>query len=43
MTVTRITDANELYAVIEAVDANLLQDKRAELDALLAERKEVLP
>ncbi|MBN8992027.1 MAG: cation:proton antiporter [Rhizobiales bacterium] len=41
--VTRITDARELYAVIEAADASLLDEKRAELDALLAERKEVLP
>jgi Kef-type K+ transport system membrane component KefB len=43
VTVTRITDAHELYTVIEAVDAGLLEDKRAEMDALLAERKEVLP
>jgi hypothetical protein len=43
VTVTRITDARELYAVIEAADSDLLGDKRAELDALLAERKEVLP
>jgi Kef-type K+ transport system membrane component KefB len=43
VTVTRITDARELYAVIEAADSDLLGDKRAALDALLAERKEVLP
>lgn len=43
VTVTRITDAHELYAVIEAADAGLLEDKRAEIDAQLAERKEVLP
>ena len=43
MTVTRITDAHELYTVIEAADAGLLEDKRAELDTQLAERKEVLP
>ena len=43
VTVTRITDAQELYAVIEAADVRLLGDKRAEMDAQLAERKEVLP
>jgi hypothetical protein len=43
VTVTRITDAHELYAVIEAADAGLLEDKRAEIDAQLAERREVLP
>jgi len=43
VTVTRISDAHELYTVIEAAQAELLEDKRAELDALLAERKEVLP
>ncbi|MGQ0681104.1 cation:proton antiporter [Bradyrhizobium sp.] len=43
VTVTRLTDAGELYTVIEAVDAGLLEDKRAEMDAQLADRKEVLP
>ena len=43
VTVNRLSDARELYTVIEAAQADLLQDKRAELDALLAERKEVLP
>lgn len=43
VTVTRLTDAGELYNVIEAVDAGLLEDKRAEMDAQLADRKEVLP
>ena len=43
VTVTRISDAHELYTVIEAADAGLLEDKRAEMDAQLAERKEVLP
>ena len=43
VTVTRITDAHELYAVIGAADANLLGDKRTEMDAQLAERREVLP
>ena len=43
VTVTRLSDAHELYTVIEAAQAGLLEDKRAELDTLLAERKEVLP
>src|SRR3954465_11616726 len=43
VTVTRLTDALELYSVIEASDAGLLEDKRAEMDTRLAERKEVLP
>jgi len=43
VTVTRITDAHELYAVIAAADAGLLEDKRTEMDTQLAERKEVLP
>jgi Trk K+ transport system NAD-binding subunit len=43
VTVTRLTDAAELFSVIEAADAGLLEDKRAEMDARLAERKEVLP
>ncbi|MCP4620781.1 MAG: hypothetical protein GY844_30610 [Bradyrhizobium sp.] len=43
VTVTRLTDAAELFSVIEASDAGLLGDKRAEMDARLAERKEVLP
>ena len=43
VTVTRLTDAHELYTVIEAAAAGLLEDKRAEMDAQLAERKEVLP
>lgn len=43
VTVTRLTDAQELYSVIEAAEAGLLQDKRAELDTRLAERLEVLP
>ena len=43
VTVTRLSDAHQLYTVIEAVQAGLLEDKRAELDALPAERKEVLP
>ena len=43
VTVTRITEARELYSVIEAADARLLEDKRAEMDAELGERREVLP
>jgi Kef-type K+ transport system membrane component KefB/Trk K+ transport system NAD-binding subunit len=43
VTVTRLTDASELFSVIEAADAGLLEDKRAEMDAQLAERREVLP
>jgi Kef-type K+ transport system membrane component KefB len=41
--VTRISDADELFSVIEAVDAGLLADKRAEMDAELSGRREVLP
>lgn len=43
VTVARLSDADELYAVIEAADAGLLDDKRAELDAQLSDRREVLP
>jgi Kef-type K+ transport system membrane component KefB len=43
VTVTRLSDAHELYTVIAAADAGLLVDKRAEMDAQLAERREVLP
>lgn len=43
VTVTRVTDAAELYKVIEAVDNGLIEDKRAEMDLLLSERREVLP
>ncbi|WP_424629656.1 cation:proton antiporter [Bradyrhizobium sp. SYSU BS000235] len=43
VTVTRITDAQELYKVIDAADQGLIESKRAELDAVLRERKEVLP
>jgi voltage-gated potassium channel Kch len=43
VTVTRTTDAAELYKVIEAVDSGLLDDKRAEMDRRLSERREVLP
>jgi Kef-type K+ transport system membrane component KefB len=43
VTVTRISDARELFSVIEAADDGLLEEKRAEMDAQLAERREVLP
>jgi voltage-gated potassium channel Kch len=43
VTVTRLAGARELYEVIEAADNGLLSDKRAALDARLAERREVLP
>lgn len=43
VTVTRLSDAQALYEVIEAVDQGLLQAKRAEMDTQLAERREVLP
>jgi Trk K+ transport system NAD-binding subunit len=43
VTVTRISDARELFAAIEAADARLLEEKRAELDGELADRREVLP
>lgn len=43
VTVTRISDAQELFAVIEAAQAGLLEDKRSELDLRLSERREVLP
>jgi Kef-type K+ transport system membrane component KefB len=43
VTVTRLSDAHELFTVIEAAQAGLLADKRAELDVRLSERREVLP
>ena len=43
VTVTRLSDAHELFTVIEATDAGLLEDKRADMDAQLSERREVLP
>ncbi|MGX4773278.1 cation:proton antiporter domain-containing protein [Bradyrhizobium guangdongense] len=43
VTVTRLSDANELFTVIEAAQAGLLADKRAELDQRLSVRCEVLP
>jgi Trk K+ transport system NAD-binding subunit len=43
VTVPRFTDAEELFRAIEAADDGLLKAKRAETDARLAERSEVLP
>ncbi len=43
VTVPRISDARELLSAIEAVDDSLLDEKKAELDLLLTERREVLP
>jgi Kef-type K+ transport system membrane component KefB len=43
VTVPRVSDAHELFTVIEAADKGLLQSKRAEMDAQLSERREVLP
>ncbi|MBR0849050.1 cation:proton antiporter [Bradyrhizobium diazoefficiens] len=43
VTVTRLSDAHELFTVIEAAQAGLLGDKRTELDVRLSERREVLP
>ncbi|TPQ38197.1 hypothetical protein C2U70_09550 [Bradyrhizobium guangdongense] len=43
VTVTRLSDAHELFTVLEAAQAGLLEDKRAELDLRLSERREVLP
>lgn len=43
VTVPRLSDAHELFAVINAADQSLLPAKRSELDLQLAERREVLP
>ncbi len=43
VTVARLTEATDLCTVLEACEANLLEDKRAALDARLAARHEVLP
>jgi Kef-type K+ transport system membrane component KefB len=43
VTVPRLSDAHELYTVIAAADAGLLDDKRAEVDVQISERREVLP
>lgn len=41
--IRRVSDANELFAVIEAAEAGLLENKRAEVDSRLSERREALP
>jgi Kef-type K+ transport system membrane component KefB len=43
VTVTRLSDAHELFSVIEAIDNGLLDDKRGEIDTRLRQRGEVLP
>jgi len=43
VTVPRLSNAKVLIELIAAVDAGLLADRRAEMDALLVERREVLP
>jgi hypothetical protein len=43
VTVPRLTDAQELFKTIAAIDNGLLDAKRAETDTLLADRREVLP
>lgn len=43
VTVTRLSDARELFTLVEAADDGLLEDKRAEMDAQLDDRREVLP
>ncbi len=41
--VGRLTEADELLAAIDAAECGLIEDKRAELEARLAGRREVLP
>ena len=41
--VSRFAEANALLDAIRAAEEGLLQDRRAELDAQLAGRREVLP
>jgi Kef-type K+ transport system membrane component KefB len=43
VTVTRLSDAREIFAAIDAADQGLLGELRAALDARLGERREVLP
>ncbi|MFZ4597058.1 MAG: cation:proton antiporter [Terrimicrobiaceae bacterium] len=43
VSVARLDEARELCKVLEAADCGLLVEKRAELDARLADRREVLP
>ncbi|MFO1088111.1 MAG: cation:proton antiporter [Hyphomicrobiales bacterium] len=41
--VPRLSEARELYGVIQAMQSGLLAEKRKATDAILAERREVLP
>ena len=43
VTVTRLGEAQELVAAIDAADQGLLEDRRSEIDAQLNQRNEVLP
>ncbi|MEO8429528.1 MAG: cation:proton antiporter [Verrucomicrobiota bacterium] len=43
VSVSRLIEARELCAVVQAARENLLDEKRDELDRLLAERREVIP
>jgi len=43
VTVPRLSDAMVLLDLIKAADAGLLADRRAEIDTMLVERREVLP
>jgi len=43
VTVTRLSDARELFEAIVAADNGLLAEKRTETDGRLSERREVLP
>lgn len=43
VSVARLNEATDLCEVLEAAESNLLEEKRAQLDARLLERKEVLP
>ena len=43
LSVGRLDEAANLYAALEAADAGLLGKKRAQLDARLANRDEVVP
>jgi len=43
VTVPRLSDATVLLDLIKAADADLLSERRAEIDTMLVERREVLP
>ena len=43
VTIARLAEANELVEAIKAVDSGLLEEMRANLDARLKDRREVLP